>query len=436
MSPENAVGLPMASPRLGPASLRSTGPPAIRRVRLSSVTMLQAREMKIAAPVTSLYAHVPFCQTICGYCDFFSVLTDRKAFGPLVDALLTELETCRPFATEPMQTIFVGGGTPTTLPPDQLRRLLTALHAFPSFENSEAGVPARSGSTDLEFTVEANPATVSPETADVLVSSGVNRVSIGAQSFDTSELRVLDRIHAPPQVAQTVEICRRAGLENLNLDLIFAIPGQTLESWVASLRRALDLGPDHLSCYALTYERGTPLFDRLAEGRITRADTDLEAEMYEATIDELACAGLAQYEISNFAKPHRECRHNLVYWRNLPYFGIGPSAAGFVDETRYKNIPDVAEYARAIAAHRQPRVQSERLTLDARARETAMLALRLNEGLRIPDFRARFGSDPLALFADAIARHTAAGTLEATAESLRLTRPGRLLADTVCGDFL
>ncbi len=423
-------------------------------------------------PVTSLYAHVPFCQTICGYCDFFSVLTDRKAFGPLVDALLTELETCRPVATEPMQTIFVGGGTPTTLPPAELRRLLTALRAFPSIDNSGAGVPARtpdnsgagvpartpedsgagvpartpedSGAgvparfrpASLEFTVEANPATVSPETADVLVSSGVNRVSIGAQSFDPSELRVLDRIHAPPQVAQTVDICRRAGLDNLNLDLIFAIPGQTLESWVANLRCALDLGPDHLSCYALTYERGTPLFDRLAEGKITRTDTDLEAEMYEATIEELARAGLAQYEISNFAKPGRECRHNLVYWRNLPYFGIGPSASGFVDEIRYKNIPDVAEYARTIAAQRLPRVQSERLTLDARARETAMLALRLNEGLRIAEFRARFGTDPLALFADAIAKHTAAGTLEATAESLRLTRHGRLLADAVCADFL
>lgn len=411
-------------------------------------------------PVTSLYAHVPFCQTICGYCDFFSVLTDRKAFGPLVDALLTELETCRPFATAPLETIFVGGGTPTTLPPAELRRLLTALRAFPSIGNSGAGVPARTPDNSgagvpartpedsgagvparflpapLEFTVEANPATVSPETADVLVSSGVNRVSIGAQSFDPSELRVLDRIHAPPQVAQTVDICRRAGLTNLNLDLIFAIPGQTLESWVANLRRALDLGPDHLSCYALTYERGTPLFDRLAEGKITRTDTDLEAEMYEATIEELASAGLAQYEISNFAKPGRECRHNLVYWRNLPYFGIGPSASGFVDEIRYKNIPDVAEYARTIAAQRLPRVQSERLTLDARARETAMLALRLNEGLRIAEFRARFGSDPWALFADAIAKHTAAGTLEATAESLRLTRHGRLLADTVCADFL
>lgn len=380
-------------------------------------------------PVASLYAHVPFCQTICGYCDFFSVLTDRKAFGPLVDALLTELETCRPFAAGPMQTIFVGGGTPTTLPPAELRRLLSALHIFPNRDRSAQ-------STDLEFTVEANPATVSPETADVLVSSGVNRVSIGAQSFDTSELRVLDRVHAPPQVAQTVEICRRAGLTNLNLDLIFAIPGQTLESWVANLRRALDLGPDHLSCYALTYEKGTPLFDRLAEGRITRADTDLEAEMYEATIDELARAGLGQYEISNFARPGRECRHNLVYWRNLPYFGIGPSASGFVQETRYKNIPDVAEYARAIAAGRQPRIQSERLSLDARARETAMLALRLNEGLQIAEFRARFGTDPLALFADAIARHTAAGTLETTADTLRLSRSGRLLADTVCADFL
>lgn len=379
-----------------------------------------------AAAVASLYAHVPFCQTICGYCDFFSVLTDRKAFGPLVDALLAELETCRAAAANSLTTLFVGGGTPTTLPAAELSRLLKALHDFPH------GTPA----ADLEFTVEANPATVSTETAAVLVSAGVNRVSIGAQSFEPAELRVLDRIHQPPQVAQTIEICRRAGIENLNLDLIFAIPGQSLASWIGNLRRAIELGPEHLSCYALTYEQGTPLFERLAAGQLRRADTELEAEMYEATIDELARAGLAQYEISNFARPGRECRHNLVYWRNRPCFGIGPSASGFVDEVRYKNIPDVAEYARAISAGRLPRIQSERLSLDARARESAMLALRLNEGLDLAEFQRRFGSDPRALFADAIANHTAAGTLEQHGGALRLTGRGRLLGDTVCGDFL
>ncbi len=289
--------------------------------------------------VRSIYVHVPFCQTICGYCDFYSILLDKSAVHPLVDALLTELRQADETLDLRAETIFVGGGTPTTLPPAELERLLTALHEL------TRGAAA-------EFTVEANPATVSAETARVLAGCGVNRVSIGAQSFDRNELTVLDRIHRPEQVAATVDIIRNAGIENLNLDLIFAIPGQSLANWQANLRAACDLGPSHLSCYALTYERGTPLYERMQAGAVTRADSDHEATLFETTIDELAARGFQQYEISNFARPGRECRHNLTYWRNEPYLGIGPSASGFVDDIRYKNIPDAAEYGRSIQAGR------------------------------------------------------------------------------------
>lgn len=372
----------------------------------------------------SLYVHVPFCHTICGYCDFYSEVLDRGRAAPLVDALLSELDRRigpRPVAFD---TVFVGGGTPTTLPIPALRRLLQGLAA--RIDRAAA----------FEFTVEANPATVNDEVAAALRDSGVNRVSIGAQSFDPSELRVLERIHQVPQVAQTVDAARRAGIHNVNLDLIFAVPGQTLERWRENLRQAVALRPDHLSCYGLTYEHGTPLFHQRAAGTLKPASADLEADMYESTIDFLTQAGFEHYEISNFARPGARCRHNLVYWHNRPHLAIGPSAAGLVDGERYRNVPDTAQYVQAVAAGSTPAVERERLDPLAQARESAVLGLRLVDGLDRADFRARFGSDPCDLFADAVARHAAHGLLTVDDRALRLTRRGLLLADAVLVDFV
>ncbi len=372
-------------------------------------------------PVRSLYAHVPYCQTICGYCDFYSEVLDRGWSGALVDCLLSELrgwdEPGRAF-----DTVFVGGGTPTTLPPGELARFLSALR-----ERLAAGA---------EFTVEANPATVDAEVADVLVAAGVTRLSIGAQSFDPGELRVLDRIHKVADVGKTVAMVRRAGLRSVNLDLIFAIPGQTPAGWRKNLEAATALEPDHLSCYGLTYTKPTPLYDALQRGRVTRVDTDVEAEMYETTIDFLAAAGFEQYEISNFARPGEACRHNLACWHNRPYVGIGPSAAGLVDGTRYKNVPDTAEWSRALSEGRSPWIEREVLEPDQSARETMMLGLRLIEGVERAEFAERFGKDPAVLFSDAIARHVELGLLCIDERSIRLTRRGLLLADSVMADFV
>lgn len=378
--------------------------------------------MTTSPPIPALYVHVPFCHTICGYCDFYSVVLDKRAVTPLVDALLTELEAARHGTPFRPRTIFVGGGTPTTLPAGELRRLLTALR--------------RDAEPDLEFTVEANPATVAAEVAAVLAEAGVTRVSIGAQSFDPGELRVLERIHLPAQVAGTVDVVRKAGIPQVSLDLIFAVPGQSLESWKRNLRMAIDLGPDHLSCYGLTYEKGTPLFEQLAAGSVHRLDAELEAEMYEWTIDELDRCGYRQYEISNFARPGRECRHNLVYWRNEPYVGVGPSAAGFVDGVRYRNVPDTAAYVRAIASGASPRIEAERRTLQDQARETIMLSLRLRAGVDRRSFASRFGLDPAEMFEEPLRKHCELGLLEATEDAVRLTRAGLLVADSVIADFL
>ncbi len=389
----------------------------------NAVCYAKAGTLTMSSPCRSLYVHVPFCRRLCGYCDFYSQVLDPGAVGPLVDAVLAELAAATCTGGFAVDTIFVGGGTPTVLPADQLARLLAALRAC---------APGR----DVEFTVEANPATVTAEIADVLVGAGVNRVSVGAQSFNPDELKVLDRTHRPEQVSQTLATCRRAGIRRLSLDLIFGIPGQTLASWRQSLHAALKLEPEHMSCYGLTYEPGTLLRERLDAGAVLRVDPDLEADMYETTIDVLAAAGLAHYEISNFARPGAECRHNLRYWHNEPYVGLGPAAAGFIDEVRYQNVADTAAYVAAIQGARSPRVEEERLPPERRARETAMLEMRLTAGIDRRRFADRYGQDPAALFAAALEPHRADGLLVVDETGIRLTRRGLLLADTVIADFL
>ncbi len=372
----------------------------------------------------ALYVHVPFCRTLCGYCDFYSEVLRTEAVGPLVDALLRELDGYAARRTLAFDTIYVGGGTPTVHPPGQLGRLLGGVRAY-----ADAG-------EQLEFTVEANPATVTDEVAGVLAGAGVNRVSLGAQSFEPAELRVLERRHRPEQVGETVAICQRFGIQRISLDLIFGIPGQTLASWRRSLEAALALRPEHVSTYGLTYEAETPLRRQRDAGVVTPVDPDLEADMYELALDMMPAAGLAHYEVSNFARAGAECRHNLRYWHNEPYVGLGPAAAGFVDEVRYKNVADTAAYVQAIAAGRSPWGEHEQLPPERRARETAMLELRLASGIDRGRFTERYGVDPTRLFAEAVERHGAAGLLSVDADGIRLTRAGFLVADTVIADFL
>jgi len=380
--------------------------------------------MTTSEPVQAVYLHVPFCRRLCGYCDFYSIVPEKNVIAPLVGALLRELDACSRAARIDVKTAFVGGGTPTLLPPDELHRLLSAVGKLAGARGVE------------EFSIEANPATVTADIADVLTASGVNRISIGAQTFQADELTTLERIHGPREIVDTVELCRERGLEQINLDLIFAIPGQSLQSWKESLRAACALEPDHLSCYSLTYEPGTRFYDLLKAGKLTRVDQDLDADMYEAAVDILTGAGFEHYEISNFARPGRRCRHNLVYWHNQPYCGVGPAAAGFVNGVRYKNVADLNRYIDAIDADSNARVEDERRTPEQRARETAMLELRLIEGLDRGCFARRFGQDPIAFFDHAVKRNVENGLLTVTDNHIRLTRKGLLLADRVIADFL
>jgi len=371
-----------------------------------------------------LYVHVPFCPSKCGYCDFVSHVPDEAEFAPLVDAILRELDAAVDKRGLHVETIFVGGGTPTFLPTDCLGRLFERLGYY---------VP---DSGTVEFSVETNPGTLDAEKADILLDNGVNRISMGAQSFNEAELRRLERTHRPDQIARTAALIRECGFEHFNIDLIFGIPGQDESTWADSIRRAVDLGPDHLACYGLTYEPGTRLHQQAAAGRVVRMNEDVEARLYTTMVDRLTTAGFEQYEISNFARSGARCQHNLRYWNNLPTVGVGPAAATYIDGLRWRNIPDTAEYVRRTQAGESTAIEVDELDRLGRAGETAMLMLRLIQGIDCRTFREVTGFDPLVLFATPVAYHGAAGRLTADEGRIALTPAGRLVADSVMADFL
>lgn len=367
------------------------------------------------------YVHLPFCRTKCGYCDFYSLPTIPRLIDGLVQALCRELIDQDP--ARPVETVFIGGGTPTELPSAALQTLLQLLRD-------------RAGKV-REYSVEANPSSADELKLDLLRRCGANRISFGAQSFDRKDLLVLERLHDPHRIPQSVRAARAAGFENLNLDLIYAIPGQTLPRWRDTLRRAIDLGTEHLSCYALMYEPGTSLTRLRDQGRVTACDENLEAEMFELTIDELTAAGFEHYEISNFARPGWQCRANLIYWENREYLGIGPSAVSFLDGVRRRNIADVRKYVELLPTRPDAVVvERERLSQLAHACETAVQMLRLTRGICVESFQRRTGYDSLALFDEPIRRFSALGLLDAGPGAIRLTRRGLLLANRVMAEFL
>jgi len=374
---------------------------------------------------TGLYIHVPFCLHKCHYCDFYSLVETgpESRHTAFTDRLIEEIRAAGPWLSGPLETIFVGGGTPTLLEPDLWARLLAAIGADLNLQ------------PDCEFTVEANPDALSAELLDVLVAGGVNRLSMGAQSFDPVLLKALERTHDPQNVRRGIELARAAGITNVNLDLIFGIPGQRLDGWATDLDAVLALEPTHLSCYNLTYEPNTPLAAKLRRGAIERVDEDVEADMYEATIDRLAGAGFEHYEISNWARPGRACRHNLLYWRNGSWWPLGPGAAGHFNGIRWKNVPRLGEYLRVRLL--PPITGQEQLDQDGRIGEILMLGLRLMEGIGLDRLESLLSvGDRGELRRAVVDRYTTAGLLEQSGGRLRFTRAGLLLADTVLADLL
>ena len=364
-----------------------------------------------------LYIHIPFCRQKCRYCDFASWSGQESLMGAYVDALLLEAEAMAPNAkSTPIETVFIGGGTPSILPAPLLTRLLHGLRQHYSIPEG------------VEFTSEANPGTLTEPWLEAALSGGVNRLSMGMQAAQPDLLRTLGRIHTQQDVADSVRLAREMGVRNLSLDLMFGLPGQTPEMWRASIDAALSLSPEHMSCYGLIPEDGTPLKRDLDAGRLTLPDEEAERQMYDDTLSILAAQGYQQYEISNFAKPGRECRHNIGYWTRVPYIGLGASAASFLQTAsgglRLSNPAAIREYI-AMAQEKawRRRERTSLLPEDARF-ESLMLGLRMTRGVSETDFEAMHGMTLDAYCGDVLRQQEQRGLLVHQDGRWALTRRG------------
>lgn len=379
--------------------------------------------------LSSLYVHVPFCARKCEYCAFYSEQAGKERMDRYVSALIQEIRA-QTSCLSPPQTVFFGGGTPSLLSLSQWGRIFDAL--------ASAGWPSVG-----EFTVECNPATVSADKARLFRDGGVNRISLGVQSLDDALLGRLGRVHSRDMVFRSYEILREAGFDNVSLDLMFALPGQTLEIWESTLADALAMKSEHLSCYEVIYEEDTPLFRQLQAGEIV-VDEDLADDMYRLLLDLSAENGFEQYEIANFAKaspsgglPLRVCRHNVNYWTGGEYLGLGPAAASHVQGCRYQNWSDVQQYCAAVEAGKPPRDPGgERLDPLAKASETAAFWLRMNCGIHFHAFQQRTGFNFEKDWAEEQQSLIARGWGERRENCFRLTREGLRFADAAGAELL
>ncbi len=377
----------------------------------------------------AVYLHIPFCRTKCTYCAFNTYTNLDALIEPFVQALLREIDmvgSSQPGT--PVHTVFFGGGTPSLLTASQLARIISAVGDV--FDLSP----------DAEITIEANPNDISEAYMRQVREAGVNRLSLGMQSANDHELKLFARRHDNDQVARAVSAARSAGFDNLNLDLIYGIPHQSLSEWVWSLKQAIALQPEHLSLYALGLEDGTPMKNWVDTGRLPTPDDDLTADMYDLATEHLAAAGYEQYEISNWAKPGYQCRHNLQYWRNLPYIGLGPGAHGYAAGVRYSVILSPQRYIKALRdaegqfpfPYSPVTDQAEVVSREGEIAETLIMGLRLTqEGINRAGFRSRFGEDLLAIHADTIDKYARYGLLAVNEQAVRITQQGRLLSNSI-----
>jgi oxygen-independent coproporphyrinogen-3 oxidase len=392
----------------------------------------------------SIYIHIPFCEKRCNYCDFNTYAGVLDRLPRYIDALCQEIAAVAKTGQEnmPVHTVYFGGGTPSLAPADSLARILSAVR-----ENYELAPQA-------EITLEANPGTLSLRYLRELRRTGVNRLSIGMQSASNKELSLLGRIHRFKDVRQSLDWARAAGFDNLNLDLIYGLPYQTLKQWEANLNAALRLQPQHLSLYALTLEPHVPMARQITAGNLPCLDDDLSADMYEMAAQLLEKAGFAQYEISNWSlakkgtgEPARDLRsqHNLQYWLNLPYLGFGAGAHGFAAGIRTENLSRINAYiercasAQANEFPRGPALKTAvRIDRRREMQETMMMGLRLNQGVNPAEFQSRFGVDCHQVFGREIDRMIKLELLEENPPdgSIKLTRKGRFLSNVVFRGFV
>ena len=367
---------------------------------------------------SSVYIHIPFCATKCYYCAFNTYTFHKEQAKAYLAALRTEIALYAS-KTDPLQTIFIGGGTPSILSANALTQLFTDIHQH--FQITP----------NAEITVECNPGTVDAEKLRVMRDNSVNRLSFGLQAMQDETLKQLGRIHTVAEFLESYRLAREGGFENINIDLIFALPDQTMEMWHHTLNEVIALEPDHISAYNLVMEETTPFYEWWQAGELHLPSEDTEADMFQYTIETLTAHGYEHYEICNFARPNRAAKHNLVYWDNQPCIGLGTGAWGYVNGTRYSNIRGIAPYIAELSQRNKPIADTEHLTGHAEKSETLMLALRKREGISLNVYQNRFGEDIEVAFGHILKKWLDLKLLERTATHLRLTPRGLFLANEV-----
>lgn len=373
-----------------------------------------------------VYIHVPFCMQKCRYCDFYSVVLERELVDKYLAAVDLEFEKWKRIFTEDrikVASIYIGGGTPTILPIEGLSNLLSKVKSLPLKQ-------------DAEITCEANPATVSDEKFKLLKSKGVNRLSFGAQAWQPNLLRKLGRNHLPEDILETVVAARKAGFVNLSLDLMYGLPGQTLRDWEESLNITLSLGVPHLSLYALKVEEGTPFYHLWKDGKLKFPEEDETAQMYWLGCQKLKAPGYLHYEISNFAKKGYECRHNLGYWKNGEYIGVGPGAFSCRKQKRWMNIADILQYWKFLRQGESIVSTEEDIDRETAITEKIILNLRLAQGLDTKDFYYEFQIDIAEILKEKIDCLRQEGYMDVEGNRIFLTEKGFILANQILVQIL
>ncbi len=372
------------------------------------------------AKPSSAYVHIPFCTQICYYCDFSKVFIKNQPVDAYLEHLIQET---RSYEIGKLRTLYIGGGTPTALSAQQLAYLLTELPKVMDLSEVE------------EFTIEANPGDLDPDKIAVLKDSQVNRVSLGVQTFDNKMLKKIGRSHQEQDIYDNIHHLKQAGFDNISIDLIYALPGQTMDQVKENVAKAIDLDIPHMSLYSLILENHTVFMNRMRRGKLPLPKEELEAEMFEYIIEELEKAGFEHYEISNFSKPGFESRHNLVYWDNAEYYGLGAGASGYVDGIRYKNHGPIRHYLEAVEAGKA-RITEEHLTLEEKMEEELFLGLRKKTGVSKERFEEKFGVSFDQRYGQVVASLTEQGLLVPDDKQVRMTKRGLFLGDTVAEKFI
>ncbi|TQQ85718.1 oxygen-independent coproporphyrinogen III oxidase [Peptacetobacter hominis] len=372
-----------------------------------------------------IYIHIPFCVKKCRYCDFNSYKIDIEKKKRYIKALEKEIEIYSKMDNKrKIDTIFLGGGTPSILKPDEIESIFEKLNS--SFDISE----------DAEITMECNPGTLDEEKLNAMKKSGVNRLSIGLQAVQNDILEYIGRIHTFEEFEKTYNLVRKCGFDDVNIDLMYNLPNQREKEWMETLEKVVSLNPEHISAYSLILEEGTELCDMYERGEFTLSGDDTDIKMYRYTIDYLKKNGYMQYEISNYAKPGKECRHNIIYWKCDNYIGLGAGASGYIGNRRYSNIPEVDEYNETVEAGKLPVLSEEVLTDEEKFEELVFMGLRMNEGVLYEDFEKISGIDIRKYRKEIIERLKKDNLIECDENRIKLTQSGREISNKVFLDII